>query len=212
MSAGFTYQNLAILCYSRRHIIGDHRRLASLWLVKLIITQTVRHFEIATLRVIGCHAFGAVCLTSKVSRIHTHTRLTALLPGLLRWASPRRAKPIWILLKQKTVSGSGISWAICKSAPRPRQMSMPAPHHSVFYRLDALPAAQPTASKHWRPKVSRIVNNIYLWFVSVAWRWRCPILIICKNNSNVILSFYSSSILVHRWSWTIGYRAMALPW
>jgi len=33
------------------------------------------------------------------------------------------------------VSGSGIS---------------PAPHHSVFYRPDALPAAQPTASKHWR--------------------------------------------------------------
>jgi len=24
----------------------------------------------------------------------------------------------------------------------------PAPHHSVFYRLDALPAAQPTVSKH----------------------------------------------------------------
>jgi len=23
---------------------------------------------------------------------------------------------------------------------------MPTPHHSVFYRLDALPAAQPTAS------------------------------------------------------------------
>jgi len=23
-----------------------------------------------------------------------------------------------------------------------------APHHSVFYRLDAVPAAQPTASKH----------------------------------------------------------------
>jgi len=27
---------------------------------------------------------------------------------------------------------------------------MPAPHHSVFYRLDALPATQPTASRHWR--------------------------------------------------------------
>jgi len=27
---------------------------------------------------------------------------------------------------------------------------MPAPHHSVYYRLDALPAAQPTASKHRR--------------------------------------------------------------
>jgi len=26
---------------------------------------------------------------------------------------------------------------------------MPAPHHSVFYRPDALPATQPTASKHF---------------------------------------------------------------
>jgi len=30
------------------------------------------------------------------------------------------------------VSGSGISWAICKSAPRSRQITTPAPHHSVF--------------------------------------------------------------------------------
>ena len=60
----------------------------------------------------------------------------------------RKVKPIWILLEQETVSGSGISWAICKSAPRSRQITMPAPYHSVFYRPDALPAAQPTASKH----------------------------------------------------------------
>jgi len=57
------------------------------------------------------------------------------------------------LLEQEIVSGSGISWAICKSAPCPRQAIMPASHHSVFYRLDALPAAQPTASKRWRQKV-----------------------------------------------------------
>ena len=31
-----------------------------------------------------------------------------------------------------------------------RQITTPAPHHSVFYRPDALPAAQPTVSKHWR--------------------------------------------------------------
>ena len=79
-----------------------------------------------------------------------HTRLTALCPGLPRWAGTRKVKPIWILLKQETVSGSGISWAICKSAPRSRQITTPAPHHSVFYRPDALPAAQPTVSKHWR--------------------------------------------------------------
>ena len=55
-----------------------------------------------------------------------------------------KVKPIWILLKQETVSGSGISWAICMSAPRSRQITTPVPHHSVFYRPDALPAAQPT--------------------------------------------------------------------
>jgi len=43
---------------------------------------------------------------------HTPTHLTALFPGLPRWASTRKVKPIWILLKQETVSGSGISWAI----------------------------------------------------------------------------------------------------
>ena len=67
------------------------------------------------------------------------------------WASTRKVKPIWTLLKQVTVSGRGISWAICKSATlRSRQITMPAPHHSVFYRSDALPVVQPTASKHWR--------------------------------------------------------------
>ena len=42
----------------------------------------------------------------------THTRLTAPFPGLPGWAGTRKIKPIWILLKQETVSGSGISWAI----------------------------------------------------------------------------------------------------
>ena len=79
---------------------------------------------------------------------HTHIRLTALFPGLPRWAGTREVKPIWILQEQETVSGSGISWDICKSVPRSRQITMPAPHHSVFYRPGALPAAQPTASKH----------------------------------------------------------------
>ena len=86
----------------------------------------------------------------KLLGIHTQTRLTALCPGLPGWASTKKVKPIWILLKQETVSGSGMRWAICKFAPRSRQITTPAPHHSVFYRLDALPAAQPTVSKHWR--------------------------------------------------------------
>jgi len=63
---------------------------------------------------------------------NTHTRLTALFPGLPGWASTRKVKPIWILLKQETVSGSGISWAICKSASRSRQITTPVLHHSSF--------------------------------------------------------------------------------
>jgi len=38
----------------------------------------------------------------------------------------------WILLKQETVSGSGISWAICECAPCSAQITTPTPHHSVF--------------------------------------------------------------------------------
>ena len=58
MGAGFAYQNLGILHYSRRHVIGDRRRPASAqpitskllrcdWLgrIRLITTQAVRHLE-----------------------------------------------------------------------------------------------------------------------------------------------------------------------
>ena len=67
-----------------------------------------------------------------MEQTQTHTCLTALCPGLPGWAGTRKVKPIWILLEQETVSGSGISWAICKSAPHSTQITTPAPHHSVF--------------------------------------------------------------------------------
>ena len=73
----------------------------------------------------------------RYTQTHTHTRLMALFPGLPGWAGTRKVKLVWILLKQETMSGSVISWATCKSAPRSRQITTPAPHHSVFY-------------KHWR--------------------------------------------------------------
>ena len=69
---------------------------------------------------------------NQANQTHTHTRVTALFPGLCRSAGTRKVKPIWILLKQETVSCSGISWAICKSASHSRQRTRPAPHHSVF--------------------------------------------------------------------------------
>jgi len=61
------------------------------------------------------------------------------------------------------VSGSGTSQAVCKSAPLSREITMPAPHYSGFYRPDALPATQPTASKHWFYFPSRTQNMLFRW-------------------------------------------------
>ena len=67
--------------------------------------------------------------------------LMARFPGLPGWASSRKVWPIWILLKQETVSASGISWAICKSASRSRRITMPVPHLFKFFtgRVPFLP-------------------------------------------------------------------------
>ena len=43
------------------------------------------------------------------------------------------------------MSGSGISWAICKSASRSRQITMPVLHHSKFLQAGC-PSCRPTNS------------------------------------------------------------------
>jgi len=76
---------------------------------------------------------------------HTHT-FNGPFPGLPGCAGTRKAKPIWILLEQETVSGSGISWAmqVRTSLQTDNHASTPP----CFYTPYSLPAAQPTASKH----------------------------------------------------------------
>ena len=86
--------------------------------------------------------------TTNAYNTHTHTRpFNGPFSGTIRVSRYQKGKTIWILLKQETVSGSGISRATCKSAPRSRHITTPAPHHSVFYRLDAPPTTQPRVSK-----------------------------------------------------------------
>jgi len=46
------------------------------------------------------------------------------------------------LLEQQIESGGGISWAMCRSAPRPRQITMQAPHQSFTGRMPFLPPNQ----------------------------------------------------------------------
>ena len=93
---------------------------------------------------------------------HTHFCLTALCPGLPRWASTRKVKPIWILLKQETMSGSGISWAICKSAPRSRPITTPAPTTQFFTGwMPFLPPNQQRQSTEAPYSVCSVLNIEY---------------------------------------------------
>jgi len=65
---------------------------------------------------------------------HTHTHTHG-------WAGTRKIKPTWILLKPEIVSGSGISWAVCKSASRSRQ---PCQHPTTQFLQAGCPSCHPT--------------------------------------------------------------------
>jgi len=72
------------------------------------------------------------------------------------------------LLEQETVSGSGISWAICKSALRPRQLTMPAPHYSVFLQARC-PSCRPTSS------VKALNAEQKIWLIFGAAEFMCEL-------------------------------------
>ena len=81
------------------------------------------------------------------ARTHAHTHpFNGPFLGLLSEPVPETQNQSgFILLEQETVSGSGISWAICKSTPCSRQITMPTLHHSVFLQTGC-PSCHPTNS------------------------------------------------------------------
>jgi len=86
----------------------------------------------------GTYFTAVSALMLLVGRQEGHPTCKKLSGGVL-------VKPIWILLKQETVSGSGISWNIRKPAPHSRQITTPAPHHSAFLQAGC-PSCRPTSS------------------------------------------------------------------
>ena len=88
---------------------------------------------------------------------HTHP-FNGPLSGTTRVGPYQKVKTIWILLKQETVSGSGISWAICKSAPSSR-------HHASTPPLSFLQAGCPSC----RPTNS--VKALKAWFKTHHWHY-----------------------------------------
>ena len=101
-----------------------------------------------------CHTFQNITF-SGANRIilsaplnHTHTHLfNGPLSGTTQVSLYQKGETNLDFTKARD-SGSGISWAICKSAPCSRQITKPAPHHSLFTGwMPFLPPNQ-TAPKH----------------------------------------------------------------
>ena len=88
-----------------REICTLHSRL---WLMYAAFWNLITGLQdFLCIRDINPSTVHNACLNVLQAHSNTHTHLTAFFPGLPRWAGTRKVKPIWILLKQETVSGSG---------------------------------------------------------------------------------------------------------
>ena len=71
--------------------------------------------------------------------------------------------------------GESRSYKTCKA---PVQLSPPTNQRPTFYRLDVLPATQPTVSEHWRDKVSHstdlLTSDSPGLFQSCLWPLKTP--------------------------------------
>jgi len=101
-------------------------------------------------------------------RLKHHNRFMALFPGPPGWAGAR-----WELL----------DFVVRGKINRGRHTDRPAGRHSIrltsahihhphifFYGPDALPAAQPTVSKHWRQSIREMIKK---WAVVIVLCVRC---------------------------------------
>jgi len=109
-------------------------------------------------------------------------RLMALCPGLPGWAGTRKVKPIWILLKQETVSGSAGSYASLHLAPD-RQ---PHQHPTTQFFTGRMPLLPPNQQRQSTEGKSCTVNPQQIAVhVLEGYRW-----------STCIVNSYDSSTVV----------------
>ena len=110
----------------------------------------------------------------------------ALFLGLSGQASTRKVNPILILLKQETVSGSGISWAICKSVPHFRQITKPAPTTQFFTgRMPFLPPNQQRQSIEGNRVFPPLLENpgiVFVKFPGPRKSWKMSLFLECPRN------------------------------
>jgi len=87
-------------------------------------------------------------ISNLCSNHHHHNHFTALFPGSPGWAGARR-ELLDFMVQGKINGGRHTDHLAGRHSIRTNQC-LPPPSPHIFYRPDALPAAQPTASKHWR--------------------------------------------------------------
>ena len=90
------------------------------------IASTPRQYRSHIVLNLGCPPISQTCSTQQQQH-----PFNGPLSGTRRVSWYQKGKINLDLLEQETVSGSGICWAICKSAPHPRLITMPAFHHSL---------------------------------------------------------------------------------
>ena len=98
-----------------------------------------------------CKAVGA---EGDLRHLQSHTRLMSGTTQVSRYQKGKNQSGFYWSKRQWVAVASAGTYASLH-APCCRQITMPALHHSVFYRPDGLHAAQPTASKHWRHKLQK---------------------------------------------------------
>jgi len=93
---------------------------------------------------------------------HTHTHLMALCPGLPGWAGTRKEKSICILLKQETVSGSGISGPYASLHLAPVRYPRQQPTTQFFTgRMPFLPPNQQRQSTECKQNMYKTGTKFY---------------------------------------------------
>jgi len=99
---------------------------------------------------------------------HTHTHsFNGPFSGTTQVSRHQKGKnQSGVLLKQETVSGSGISWAICKSAPRSRQITTPAPHRSLKFFTVRMPFLPPNQQRQSTEGISTEGIRIHSSFIA----------------------------------------------
>jgi len=138
---------------------------------------------------------------------HYHFTALCILSGTTWVSRYQKGKPIWISCSKRPVSGSGISWAICKSAPRPRLITMPAPHHSSFFvRMDALHAdnQQRQSTEDCALLLVTFANYDIWWYFHriihvFQWKLRVWFIYVTNGTLKTFLQAYKSSFLAVQW-------------